>query len=102
MMVDPGLHQTGNTFSFVPLQSKTKFVEVVMVVVVQTFCERYLEVSFQGCLNGQSVLDRVNSHLSNLVVPLVGHLQAWGFSHPLLLLFLVVACAEVLSCRART
>ena len=75
-MIDPGLLQIGDTFSFATLQSKTKFVEVLMVIVVQTFCKRNLEVSFQGCLNGQRVLDRINSHLSNLVVPLVGHLQA--------------------------
>ena len=72
-----------------------------MVIVVLTFYERNLEESCQGCLSGQKVLDILNSHLANLPVPMIGHLQACCFSHPLLVIFLVVACVEVLSSRTR-
>ena len=97
-MVDPLLLLVGDTLFVATFQSK---LEKWMESVVLTFSERNLEENFQGYLSGQKVLDILNSHLANLPVPMAGHLQACCFSHPLLVLFLVVACVEVLSIRTR-
>ena len=97
-MIDPLLLLVGDTLFVATFQSK---LERLMEIVVLTFSEGNLEENFQGYLNGQKVLDILNSHLANLLVPMAGHLQACCFSHPLLVLFLVVACVEVLSSRTR-
>ena len=97
-MVGPLLLLIDDTRFVAQFQSKLgKWMESVVL----TFSERNLEENFQGYLSGQKILEILNSHLATLLVPMAGHLQACCFSHPLLVLFLVVACVEVLSSRTR-